>query len=165
MAGMSASEDEETKLWEEEVKRPMKSGKKRRERGIFGIPKPKKRIFFNPNDDKEWSSDDSDEDFSPEVNERVKDVESSRYSADDDNDDRKKKLRRVKPKIARIESDDDNDDDDGPRGKDDDSSFRASDVDDSDGGGKERGSVGGRGKVRRKSYVEESDDSDEECPR
>ena len=49
---------------QEETEPRPKPKQKRREKGIFGIPKSKNKMFFNPNDD-EWSSDDSDEDFDP----------------------------------------------------------------------------------------------------
>ena len=144
------------------VKRKMHPDKpKRPEKGIFGIPKPKNPTFFTPNGE-EWSSDDSDEDFRPGG--RIlakKDTSESEAEADEIPTSRKRKKPR---KISRIESDDDQDG--GGSGKEDgDSSFAASDSDEVSAKGKEKKKGNGPTAVKRgkrRSYVDESNDSEEE---
>ena len=148
------------------VEKKMRPDKpKRREKGIFGILKPKTPTFFTPNGE-EWSSDDSDEDFRPGgriLAKKGKSESEVEAEADEITTPRKRKKPR---KISRIESDDDQDGDSGS-GKEDggDSSLAASDSDESSSKEKEKKKSNrptGVKRGKRRSYVEESNDSEED---
>ena len=143
---------------------------KGRQRGIFGIKRSKDRMFFDPKDEA-WSSDDSDEDFRPDGGgggAAAVNLEGEESGSEVEEKKKKNPVKKKKPKKAsRIESDDevdvngvDEDDDAVADGKDDaNSDFEASDYESKKKNGR---GVAGR---KRKSFVEESDDSDDETGR
>ena len=151
--------------WTESKSIPQSKG---RQRGIFGIKRSKDRMFFDPKDEA-WSSDDSDEDFRPDGGGGG--AAAVNLEGEESGSEVKKKknpVKKKKPKRAsRIESDDevdvngvDEDDDAVADGKDDaNSDFEASDYESKKKNGR---GVAGR---KRKSFVEESDDSDDETGR